>query len=135
MATDPESPPIGLDEVRNIARLANLDLGPEELDRMTRELGHILAYVRQLQELDLAEVEPTMGGLRGTYLAPFTPSPDAQSVPGGDGPRPPAGAPIGERLPLRPDEPRESLPRELALREAPRTAEDGFAVPAFVDEG
>lgn len=40
-----------------------------------------------------------------------------------------------ERLPLRPDEPHASLPRELALREAPAVSQGGFAVPAFVDEG
>jgi aspartyl-tRNA(Asn)/glutamyl-tRNA(Gln) amidotransferase subunit C len=40
-----------------------------------------------------------------------------------------------DRLALREDEPGSSLPRELALREAPRVAMDGFAVPAFVDEG
>lgn len=39
-----------------------------------------------------------------------------------------------ERMPLRADEPRESLPRDEALREAPRTADGGFAVPGFVDE-
>jgi aspartyl-tRNA(Asn)/glutamyl-tRNA(Gln) amidotransferase subunit C len=39
-----------------------------------------------------------------------------------------------ERLALRPDEPGESLPRDVALQEAPRVAMDGFAVPAFVDE-
>jgi aspartyl-tRNA(Asn)/glutamyl-tRNA(Gln) amidotransferase subunit C len=36
---------------------------------------------------------------------------------------------------LRPDEPHASLPVDLALREAPRTSMDGFAVPAYVDEG
>lgn len=40
-----------------------------------------------------------------------------------------------ERLALREDEPCSSLPRDLALREAPRVSADGFAVPAFVDEG
>ncbi len=40
-----------------------------------------------------------------------------------------------ERLTLRPDETESSLAREVALREAPRVAMDGFAVPAFVDEG
>lgn len=35
----------------------------------------------------------------------------------------------------RADQPRPSLPRELALREAPREAEGGFRVPPFVDEG
>lgn len=36
---------------------------------------------------------------------------------------------------LRADEPHTSLPVDLALREAPRVSMDGFAVPAFVDEG
>ncbi len=40
-----------------------------------------------------------------------------------------------ERAPLRLDEPEPSLPREIALREAPSIEGDGFAVPAFVDEG
>lgn len=38
------------------------------------------------------------------------------------------------QLPLRSDEPRPSLPQDEALKEAPRTAEGGFAVPGFVDE-
>lgn len=37
--------------------------------------------------------------------------------------------------PMRPDAAREGLTHEAALREAPRTAEGGFAVPAFVEEG
>lgn len=40
-----------------------------------------------------------------------------------------------DALPLRPDIPAESLPHELALLEAPLVREEGFAVPAFVDEG
>jgi aspartyl-tRNA(Asn)/glutamyl-tRNA(Gln) amidotransferase subunit C len=36
---------------------------------------------------------------------------------------------------LRPDEPRPSLPQEVALHEAPSAGTEGFAVPAFVDEG
>lgn len=36
--------------------------------------------------------------------------------------------------PLRPDSVEPSLANELALREAPRSAGGGFAVPAFVDE-
>jgi aspartyl-tRNA(Asn)/glutamyl-tRNA(Gln) amidotransferase subunit C len=40
-----------------------------------------------------------------------------------------------ERLPLRADEEAPSLPRAAALREAPKVQDDGFAVPAFVDEG
>ena len=100
-AIDPS--PIQRDEVRAVARLANLDLSPDEEASMTAELGEILAYVRKLEELDVSEVPPT------AHMRV-------------------------ERLPLREDVPHESLPRELALREAPKVAHDGFAVPAFVEE-
>ena len=39
-----------------------------------------------------------------------------------------------ERLPLRPDEPHQSLSHEDALREAPRVGHEGFAVPGFVED-
>ncbi len=39
-----------------------------------------------------------------------------------------------ERLPLRPDVPREPLARELVLAQAPETAAFGFVVPSFVEE-
>ena len=113
-----EAPPITLDEVRSIARLANLELEADELSQMARELGDILAYVRQLSEVDVADVPPTMGGLRGAHLVPD--ALDRGSV---------------DRVPLRPDAPQPSLSVELSLREAPRAHDGGFAVPAFVDEG
>lgn len=100
----PPTSPITLEEAQKIARLAHLDLAPEELAALTRDLGNILGYVKQLEALDLTGVEPT------------------------------AHVQI-DRLALREDEPHESLPRDLALREAPRVSMDGFAVPAFVDEG
>lgn len=36
--------------------------------------------------------------------------------------------------PFRADEPRPSIPHDVALSQAPRSSSDGFAVPAFVDE-
>lgn len=36
--------------------------------------------------------------------------------------------------PFRSDEPRPSIPHDVALSQAPRSSSDGFAVPAFVDE-
>jgi aspartyl-tRNA(Asn)/glutamyl-tRNA(Gln) amidotransferase subunit C len=104
MSEGEATPVIREDEVKNIARLAHLDLAPDELQRMTRELERILAYVKQLEELDLEGVPPT------THVKLDT-------------------------LPLRKDTPHESLPRELALFEAPEVQGDGFAVPAFADEG
>ncbi len=98
------SPPITADEVRRIARLAHLPVSADDVVRFTRELGDILAYMKQLEEVDVEGVPPT------------------------------AHMEI-ERIALRPDEIEPSLPREVALREAPRVAMEGFAVPAFVDEG
>lgn len=100
----PSTPPITIEEAQKIAQLAHLDLGPDELARLTHDLANILGYVRQLEEVDVTGVDPT------------------------------AHVQL-ERLRLRDDEPGVSLPRELALREAPRVSQDGFAVPAFVDEG
>jgi aspartyl-tRNA(Asn)/glutamyl-tRNA(Gln) amidotransferase subunit C len=39
-----------------------------------------------------------------------------------------------EKLALREDEPRQGLPPAEGLSEAPRVAEGGFAVPAFVED-
>lgn len=46
-------------EVEHIAALARLALPEEDLERMTRELGAILQYVQQLEELDTTGIEPT----------------------------------------------------------------------------
>ena len=40
-----------------------------------------------------------------------------------------------ERLPLRADEPEDSLPRKELLGQAPEQRAGGFAVPVFVDDG
>jgi aspartyl-tRNA(Asn)/glutamyl-tRNA(Gln) amidotransferase subunit C len=102
------APALREDELIAIARLAHINLAPDEIKSLTRDVGRILAYVRTLEELDVERIPPT------------------------------AHVQI-ERLPLRPDElspeVRPSLPRELALAEAPAVEQDGFAVPAFVDEG
>ena len=50
---------IGRDEVLHVARLARLDLGGVEVERLTRELGAILDAVSKVSELDLADVIPT----------------------------------------------------------------------------
>jgi aspartyl-tRNA(Asn)/glutamyl-tRNA(Gln) amidotransferase subunit C len=50
---------ITLTEVEHVARLARLDLGPEEKERMRGQLDAILGYVEQLRRVDTAGVEPT----------------------------------------------------------------------------
>lgn len=45
-------------DVAYIARLARLRLGDEERARLQDQLEHILAYVDELKQLDLAGIEP-----------------------------------------------------------------------------
>ena len=52
-------PRITLEEVEHVARLARLELRPEDKERMRRELDGILAYIDKLRALDVDGVEPT----------------------------------------------------------------------------
>jgi aspartyl-tRNA(Asn)/glutamyl-tRNA(Gln) amidotransferase subunit C len=46
-------------EVRNVAKLARLELRDDEIVRMAAELSAIVGYVRKLEELDTSDVPPT----------------------------------------------------------------------------
>jgi aspartyl-tRNA(Asn)/glutamyl-tRNA(Gln) amidotransferase subunit C len=46
-------------EVDAIASLAQLELTPEELDLFARQLGSILQYAQQVQQIDTSGVPPT----------------------------------------------------------------------------
>jgi aspartyl-tRNA(Asn)/glutamyl-tRNA(Gln) amidotransferase subunit C len=85
-------------DVRHVARLARLGLGPGEAERLRDELARILDHVSRIGELDLADVPPTSHPL------------DVVNV-------------------LAADEPRPSVSREEALRNAPDPADGGFRVP------
>lgn len=50
---------ITLDQVRHVARLARLDLSPDEEKRLLSDLSEMLTYVDKLNELDTNTVEPT----------------------------------------------------------------------------
>ena len=91
------------EHVLKVAKLARLELEPDEVGRMAAELSAIVGYVQKLSELDTSDVPPT------------------------------AQVHV-DRLVLRDDAPRPSLPHDEAVSEAPRAAHDGFAVPGFVDE-
>jgi len=94
--------PIDVNTVRKIAALARLRVAPEEEAQTVRELGAILAYVEQIQDLDVAAIEPTSQVSEG---AP---------------------------APLRPDEVAPCDVREEALAEAPERDGDYFRVPRVV---
>ena len=50
---------ITLDEVEHVARLARLELRPEDKERMRGELDGILAYIDKLRAVNIDGVEPT----------------------------------------------------------------------------
>jgi aspartyl-tRNA(Asn)/glutamyl-tRNA(Gln) amidotransferase subunit C len=50
---------ISRQDVEQVARLARLELSDAEIERMSAELGGILAYIDALRTLDTAGVEPT----------------------------------------------------------------------------
>jgi aspartyl-tRNA(Asn)/glutamyl-tRNA(Gln) amidotransferase subunit C len=91
------------EHVQHTASLARLRLSDEEAERLTRELGRILEYIDQLDQVATSGVPPTEHlGL--------------------------------EQLPFRPDEAKAGLSHEQALREAPRKLDEGFAVPAIMED-
>jgi aspartyl-tRNA(Asn)/glutamyl-tRNA(Gln) amidotransferase subunit C len=99
---------IDRDEVLHVARLARLQLSEDELEPMARELSAVLDHIATISQLDLDDVAPM------THVVADAMSTDA--MPAGPG--------------LRPDEPRDSLPREVALAQAPAISNDGFSVPS-----
>ena len=50
-------------DVRNVARLAHLEITDEEVALYTPQMADIVKYVEQLNELDTDSVEPMLGGL------------------------------------------------------------------------
>jgi aspartyl-tRNA(Asn)/glutamyl-tRNA(Gln) amidotransferase subunit C len=88
------------DQVLHVARLARLELTPEEVERFGGELSKVLDHIELIGELgDLADVPPT------SHVV------DVENA-------------------LRPDEPRPSWPREAVLEAAPDAADGGFRVPS-----
>ena len=95
---------LSLEEVRRIAALAHLRLTPEDERTFAVQLSAILDYVRQLEELDVSQVEPMTHALAA-----------------------------GEAAPLREDEVRPSLEPEEALRNAPERQGTCFKVPRIIE--
>jgi aspartyl-tRNA(Asn)/glutamyl-tRNA(Gln) amidotransferase subunit C len=93
------------DEVLHVARLARLALSEDEIELMARELSAVLDHVAMIAELDLEDVAPTSHVVVSSSQVEVT---DA----------------------LRADHARPSLPREVALAQAPAVRDEGFAVPS-----
>jgi len=94
--------PIDAKVVHQVAALSRLEVDPAEEGRFVQELQAILAYVEQLQALDVSGIEPTSQ----------------------------VGA--GEKTPLREDVVIPSDVRDEALAQAPDRDGDYFRVPRVV---
>jgi aspartyl-tRNA(Asn)/glutamyl-tRNA(Gln) amidotransferase subunit C len=100
---NPRRPALRREDVEHVATLAALSLGEGEAETMTRDLAAIVGYIEQLAELDTSDVPPTAMVVEMSGSA------------------------------LRADDVVPSLPREEALAQAPRSGDEGFLVPGFVD--
>ena len=49
---------ISTDDVKHVAKLARLELTEEEIDKYSKQLGSILQYVEQMNEVDTTGIEP-----------------------------------------------------------------------------
>ncbi|HEY3988875.1 MAG TPA: Asp-tRNA(Asn)/Glu-tRNA(Gln) amidotransferase subunit GatC [Acidobacteriaceae bacterium] len=98
-------------QVLEVAALANLELTPEELPAMRRDLNAILGYIAQLNELDVKNVAP---------MAQVT-----EIIPGSAGEQ-------GEETPLREDTPLPCLERAPVMQAAPETDGAFFKVPQVI---
>jgi aspartyl-tRNA(Asn)/glutamyl-tRNA(Gln) amidotransferase subunit C len=103
------------EQVRQVAALANLELTPEELPAMGRDLNAILGYIAQLNELDVASVAPM--AQVSEILAGVMP--DA------------TGTEAAATL-LRDDTPVPCLERAPVMQEAPETDGAFFKVPQVI---
>lgn len=50
---------LSLDQVKHIAKLANLALTSEEEEKYSEQLSNILDYIEQLNQVDTENIEPT----------------------------------------------------------------------------
>ncbi len=49
---------ISTDDVKHVAKLARLELTEEEINKYSKQLGEILKYVEQMNEVDTTGIEP-----------------------------------------------------------------------------
>jgi aspartyl-tRNA(Asn)/glutamyl-tRNA(Gln) amidotransferase subunit C len=102
-------------DVQYVAELANLELTPEESERMLRDMNSILGHIDKLNELDTTNVEPM------TQVFQPTLSRSRKD-----------GAP--EHEVLREDELRPCLNRAEVMKIAPKTDGVFFKVPKVIEK-
>jgi aspartyl-tRNA(Asn)/glutamyl-tRNA(Gln) amidotransferase subunit C len=108
------------EQVLQVAALANLELTPEELPAMGRDLNAILGYIAQLNELDVANVAP-MAQVSEIVAGILS-----------DGAGPDAAGADARETPLREDTPVPCLERAPVMQAAPETDGAFFKVPQVI---
>jgi aspartyl-tRNA(Asn)/glutamyl-tRNA(Gln) amidotransferase subunit C len=89
-------------DVRQVAKLAHLEISDEEVALYTPQMADIVKYVEQLNEIDTESVDPMLGGLTAEGEATETD---------------------------RADQPHRSFTQDEALSEAPSAVAGHFQVP------
>jgi aspartyl-tRNA(Asn)/glutamyl-tRNA(Gln) amidotransferase subunit C len=89
-------------DVRQVAKLAHLEISEAEVALYTPQMADIVKYIEQLNELDTENIEPALGGL--------TPEGEATQT-------------------IREDEIIPSLGQDAALDQAPSAVAGHFQVP------
>jgi aspartyl-tRNA(Asn)/glutamyl-tRNA(Gln) amidotransferase subunit C len=98
------------EDVLRVAELANLELTPEEMPRMARDLNAVLGYIAQLNELDTTGL-PAMAQV--SEMLGAEPATSGQT--------------------LRPDVIKPSVDRAALMAEAPETDGRFFKVPKVIE--
>ena len=93
---------ISRETVEYTANLARIELQPQELEKLSRQLQDILGFIDKLSKVDIKDILPTSHIL-----------------------------PLGNVL--RPDAPKESLPVDKALSNAPGRDGNFFVVPKVIE--
>ena len=89
-------------DVRQVAKLAHLEISDAEVELYTPQMANIVKYVEQLNEIDTGDIEPMLGGLTAEGEATLT---------------------------IREDVPKPSLGQKAALDQAPSAIAGHFQVP------
>jgi aspartyl-tRNA(Asn)/glutamyl-tRNA(Gln) amidotransferase subunit C len=59
-------------DVRHVAKLAHLDITDAEVELYTPQMANIVRYIEQLNELEIDDIEPMLGGLTDEGKATVT---------------------------------------------------------------
>jgi aspartyl-tRNA(Asn)/glutamyl-tRNA(Gln) amidotransferase subunit C len=90
------------ERVRYVAHLGRIELHPQEIEKLSRQLEDIVGFIDKLKKLNIEDIEPT------SHILPIN------NV-------------------FREDSPKESLPIDKVLKNAPCQEQSSFVVPKVIE--